>query len=125
MSEILKVLNKKNIELKSEKLELATFADPETQVKRVEELNQEMNSYLNEINQAINKAKKPALKARDLADRALGELKSDLAEFTKKVKALGINPSELKQVKDYDKAIKRVDTLTKNINKSFDEIRKF
>ena len=106
-----------------QKVEFATFADPKTQVKRVEDLNALALEHANRIYRAKQDAKKPLQEARSKSDMALAELQSDLQEFIKRVKLLGIDPNELPQTKDYNKAISRVKALVKNIEKMFQENR--
>jgi len=59
---IAEISNRDSVELKAEKIELADFADPKTQVERVEKLNQEVNGYSDEINRVNQKVKKPRKK---------------------------------------------------------------
>ena len=127
MINIIEVLNKihdsKAVALQSEVLELATFADPKQQIKKVEELNATTNKHVDAIHKAKQEAKTPVRKAVELSERIVRELESDKKEFTSKVKALGIDPSKLPQIKEFDKAITRTTALAKNIKKNSEDLK--
>jgi DNA repair exonuclease SbcCD ATPase subunit len=113
-------LEKQNkTKLAAEKIELADFADIDTQIKRAEKLNQEIKEHADRIYSAKQNASEPARKAVDLSDRIVSELKSDKDKFIQRVKKLGIDPNELSQPKNYDKAISRCEALAKNISKMY------
>ena len=106
-------------ELATQKVDLSDFADIDTQIQRAEKLNQETKEHADRIYSAKQKALAPSRKAVDLSDRIVSELKSDKDKFIQRVRKLGIDPNELSQPKNYDKAINRCEALAKNISKIY------
>tara|TARA_R110000868_G_scaffold194106_1_gene439445 strand:- start:182 stop:553 length:372 start_codon:yes stop_codon:yes gene_type:complete len=123
MSEILKVLNRK-VELKSEVVEFATFANPKTQIQKIEKLNAEIKEQADKLYSLKQEATKVAKNSVDLSQRIIRELESDKKEFTAKVKELGIDASKLPQTKEFDSAIKKGGLYVKNIMKMENTITK-
>ena len=111
------------VSLKSEKVELATFADPDTQLKRAEENYNSVLSFADKIYAIKESAKKTVPKNLELLDRSRRELENDLNDFLSKAKELGIDPSKLQQPKDYEKAIKRIETLFERANNMYKEMK--
>jgi hypothetical protein len=97
---------KKEVNLASEKVELATFADVKTQIQRAESEYDKILKYADRIFDLKKEAKKNT--SVELLDRIVRELESDKKEFVSKVKDLGIDPNKLKQPKEYDQAIKKI-----------------
>lgn len=111
------------VSLKSETVELATFADPETQVKRAEDNYNSVLSFVDKIYALKEEAKKIVPKNLELMDRSIRELDNDMKDFISKVKDLGIDPSKLQQPKDYEKAITRIRTLFDRANSMYKDIK--
>jgi len=118
---ITKFLNSRNeVNLSSEKIELAAGDDD---IKKIQQYNSDALGYINAIFQAKEKARTPVRKAFDEANRVLSKINSDKEDFIKKVKDLGINPAELNQPKEYDKALKLGNDYLNNIRGMLKDIK--
>jgi len=124
MSEEKELLEKiaKIVGLSKGDIELATFAEPKAQISKAQKLNSEVKSIADEIFKIKQKGTKTAQKNVGLSERIVSELMSDKSEFESKVKELGINPSSLPQIKEYDKAINQAEDYSKNIKKMSKDI---
>jgi ABC-type tungstate transport system permease subunit len=109
----------KQLELTKVEVELADFAGWDEQVKKSEENYNIFISAVDKIDKAKNEFKKMALKTLESIERPARELSSDRDKFISRVKELGINPSELNQPKEYNKAIDRIDSLSKRARDMF------
>jgi flagellar biosynthesis chaperone FliJ len=107
------------LELTKVEVELADFAGWDEQVKKSEENYNIFISAVDKIDKAKNEFKKMALKTLESIERPARELSSDRDKFISRVKELGINPSELNQPKEYNKAIDRIDSLSKRARDMF------
>ena len=107
MSEILKVLNKKSVELKSEKVELSSIAMIEAILKDAKKIFKDGEKFSSEMTTLQKKAKVLNANATAMINGGSSELK----EFEKQAKELGVNVSNLKQFKELRDVIGALDTV--------------
>ena len=97
------------VELASQKVELANFADVKTQINKAENEYNKVLDYTNKVSSLKNEAKKNT--NVDFLYRIVEELNSDKKDFITKVEALGIDATKIPQPKQYEDAIKRISLL--------------
>jgi len=108
MSEILKVLNRKNVELKSEKVEFSLLEDID---REMEELKL-MTGSVNDTVKIVESAKADAAKFVSKTDKIESNLSKMLNKYEAAAKELGLPSGMTGQV------IKNVNTVISNYNKA-------
>ncbi len=116
MSEILRVLNK-NIELKSEVVELGLVDDIEKFTKKAVDANKQILNDLQELNSIHKRMKKTESESTDTTD-ILQRLLDDVEISAKE---LGINPSSISAFKVSNKVM---EVLDRNLNALSKEIKR-
>ena len=111
------------VELSSQKVELADFADIKSQLSKAEKEYNIVRESADKVYNAKQEAKKNAPKAIEMLDRISRELVNDRDKFISRVKDLGIDVSKLSQPKEFDGAIKRIDSLASNAKKMYNDFK--
>tara|TARA_R110000803_G_scaffold100130_1_gene168274 strand:- start:37 stop:402 length:366 start_codon:yes stop_codon:yes gene_type:complete len=111
------------VELASQKIELADFADIKSQLSKAEKEYDIVKNSADEVYSVKKKAVKVSPKAIEMLDRISRELVSDRDKFISKVKDLGIDVSKLSQPKEFDSAIKRIESLASNAKKMYNDFK--
>ena len=106
---ISKLYEAKKLDLASHKVDLADFADIDTQISKAETEYKKVLDYTDRINSIKQEAKKNT--SIDFLPKLLNELRNDRDLFISRVKALGIDETKVPQPKKYQSAIDRVSAL--------------
>ena len=127
MSEILKVLNRKSVELKSEVVEFNAVKDLEESVRKVNDLKKETSKMDSKSNttqkefisarKGLEELEKLYLQSRKDGDTLNASLNKNFNSLSKAAKELGVDITSLPSYKDYLKAkdnLKEVSTIAQD-----------
>ena len=116
MKSVLKHLNKNEVNLASDKVELGAIDDLKSDLKK----SKDLIDFVTDMNSFLDRAKTVAKNGSVTADSYIDRIKERASKVESQLKELGLEKSAVKEFKDVDKTI----TFLNSIKKDFDRVMK-